>query len=250
MYNGIGLTTPRGSGTNGYVTRNVAHVKMHKDRIDYKSEEQLKILDQAMNKGPNADILDHERKRKVEVKCLEMQELMQEQGYSEEEIESKVAMFRQMLTEKECAAERTHEIDESGRPITKDSHQVAEANKEKNDRLRAAFGISEFYEDGTAMNPNRKQREEEARNRAIAEKRYNIVRSSEEPEEQGEEKKKKKHKRHRSPSKDSSSPGRKKSKKHKKEKTRSSSGDRDANGEHKRKHKSSSSSEKKHKKKS
>ena len=33
-----------------------------------------------MIKQPNKEILDHDRKRKVELKCLEMQELMEEQG--------------------------------------------------------------------------------------------------------------------------------------------------------------------------
>ena len=81
MYNGIGLVTPRGSGTNGYVQRNLSFIKRQKDKVDYKSEEELKKLDQSLNKRPNQEILDHERKRKVELKCIEMQELMEEQGY-------------------------------------------------------------------------------------------------------------------------------------------------------------------------
>ena len=80
MYNGIGLQTPRGSGTNGYVQRNLAFVKSKKDRVDYKDEDELRKLEQSMNKQPNQEILDHERKRKVELKCMEMQELMEEQG--------------------------------------------------------------------------------------------------------------------------------------------------------------------------
>ena len=80
MYNGIGLDTARGSGTNGYVQRNLSFIRRHKDRVDYKNEEELKKLDQMMNKKPNQEILDHERKRKVELKCIEMHELMEEQG--------------------------------------------------------------------------------------------------------------------------------------------------------------------------
>ena len=81
MYNGIGLDTARGSGTNGYVQRNLSFIRHHKDKIDYKSEEELKKLDAQLNKKPNQEILDHERKRKVELKCIEMQELMLEQGW-------------------------------------------------------------------------------------------------------------------------------------------------------------------------
>lgn len=80
MYNGIGLNTARGSGTNGFVQRNLSFVRKFKDKVNYKSEEELKKLDESVNKGPDQEILDHERKRKVELKCIEMQELMEEQG--------------------------------------------------------------------------------------------------------------------------------------------------------------------------
>ena len=40
---------------------------------------------------PNEGILQHQRKRKMELKCLELEELLQEQGYKEEEIAEKVS---------------------------------------------------------------------------------------------------------------------------------------------------------------
>ena len=49
MYNGIGLTTQRGSGTNGYVQRNLSFVRQKKDRIDYKTEEEIKWRDKVAN---------------------------------------------------------------------------------------------------------------------------------------------------------------------------------------------------------
>ena len=33
MYNGIGLQTPRGSGTNGYVQKNLAFIKMGRNKV-------------------------------------------------------------------------------------------------------------------------------------------------------------------------------------------------------------------------
>jgi serine/arginine repetitive matrix protein 2 len=80
MYNGIGLTTARGSGTNGFVQRNLSAVRRTKDKIDYKSEEEIARLDKQLNRQPNQEILQHDRKRRVELKCLEMQELMEDQG--------------------------------------------------------------------------------------------------------------------------------------------------------------------------
>ena len=81
MYNGIGLTTPRGSGTNGFVQRNLSAVRVTKDKVQYKTEEDSIRLEKQLNRPANAEILQHERKRGVELKCMEMQDLMEEQGY-------------------------------------------------------------------------------------------------------------------------------------------------------------------------
>lgn len=80
MYNGIGLQTARGSGTNGYVQRNFAVLRKTKDKVNYKTEAELEKLDAITNKPANKDILDHERKRKMEVKCMELEEVLESQG--------------------------------------------------------------------------------------------------------------------------------------------------------------------------
>ncbi|KAH6932244.1 hypothetical protein HPB50_004046 [Hyalomma asiaticum] len=80
MYNGIGLQTARGSGTNGYVQRNLSLVQRSRDKVSYKTEEDIQRLDAQLIRKANSEILDHERKRKLEIKCLELQETMEEQG--------------------------------------------------------------------------------------------------------------------------------------------------------------------------
>lgn len=40
-----------------------------------------------------------------------------------------------------------------------ETHQLAEANEKKNERLRAAFGISDSYVDGSSFDPNRRAKE-------------------------------------------------------------------------------------------
>lgn len=77
MYNGIGLTTPRGSGTNGYVVRNLSALRSYQSSQDRQS-----AWDTAppKHREPDQAILDHERKRKVEVKCLELQLELEENG--------------------------------------------------------------------------------------------------------------------------------------------------------------------------
>ena len=57
----------------------------------------------------------------------------------------------------------------------KETHQLAEANAAKNAQLRAAFGISDFYVDGSSLDPNRKAKEEAARTLAMATKNYRLV---------------------------------------------------------------------------
>ena len=81
MYNGIGLTTVRGSGTNGYVQKNLSFVRNHKDnKVKYKTEEEIKKADSAAgSREPNRGIMDHERKRKLEVKCMELEEVLRDQ---------------------------------------------------------------------------------------------------------------------------------------------------------------------------
>ena len=80
MYNGVGLTTARGSGTNGFVQRNFAVVRNHAEKVDYKSPEEIAKQEAALLRRPNQEILAHERKRQVELKCVEMKEIMEEQG--------------------------------------------------------------------------------------------------------------------------------------------------------------------------
>ena len=66
MYNGLGLKTPRGSGTNGYVQRNLSFAKP-------KNPNSIYNLDQIPPKGPrkaSEDIMMHNNMRKVEVDCL------------------------------------------------------------------------------------------------------------------------------------------------------------------------------------
>uniref|UniRef100_A0A287D043 Serine/arginine repetitive matrix 3 n=2 Tax=Ictidomys tridecemlineatus TaxID=43179 RepID=A0A287D043_ICTTR len=86
-----------------------------------RAEEELRTAEPGLVKRAHREILDHERKRRVELKCMELQEMMEEQGYSEEEIRQKVGTFRQMLMEKEGVLTRedrpgAHIVAETPRP--------------------------------------------------------------------------------------------------------------------------------------
>ncbi|KAJ3504008.1 hypothetical protein NLJ89_g8166 [Agrocybe chaxingu] len=93
MYNGIGLTTPRGSGTSGYVVRNLSTLRVH----DRKNDTSTWDAAPPKHREPDEGILEHERKRKVEIKCLELQLELEDKGTDEEEIEKQVDQLRQKL---------------------------------------------------------------------------------------------------------------------------------------------------------
>lgn len=79
MYNGIGLASVRGSGTSGYVQTNKFHLRASRQG----PRDSLRDRDDAPGGGarkPNADILDHNRKRAVEVKLLLLRDSLEEQG--------------------------------------------------------------------------------------------------------------------------------------------------------------------------
>ena len=80
MYNGIGLTTPRGSGTSGYVQKNMSTVNKSKQKQEYRSEEDINRMEAALNRKPNQEILDHQKKRFIELKCLEERVRLEEKG--------------------------------------------------------------------------------------------------------------------------------------------------------------------------
>merc|ERR1711928_11907 len=103
---------------------------------------------------------------------------MGEQGLDQDEIEIRLAKFRATLLEKaeQDKKQLTYETDESGRVVVKATHQIAEAQEEKNIKLRQAFGISQYFIEGSSLNPQRKMLETAAR-AAAEEKTYAIVRT-------------------------------------------------------------------------
>lgn len=81
MYNGIGLTTPRGSGTSGYVQRNLSSLNKQKHKKeDYKTEEDIQRMEAALSRPPNKGILTHQKKRQIELWCLEERERLEVKG--------------------------------------------------------------------------------------------------------------------------------------------------------------------------
>ncbi|KAF6777144.1 hypothetical protein AHF37_03789 [Paragonimus kellicotti] len=180
MYNGIGLPTPRGSGTNGYVQKNLAFISNFKEKPTYKTDDDLKRADAIHFKEPNKDILEHERKRKIEVKCYEMEQTMEDQGsYTELEINQKVSAYRSKLLEElrleNISKEQLH-IEpadsvhlETGRLVPKGTHETAAINILKNSVFKEALGIGPDFQEGNSMEYSNLHRQSEQETKRILE---------------------------------------------------------------------------------
>uniref|UniRef100_A0A804P2W0 CWF21 domain-containing protein n=1 Tax=Zea mays TaxID=4577 RepID=A0A804P2W0_MAIZE len=123
MYNGIGLQTARGSGTNGYAQSNTFFVKPRPrsttsgggpGRPHRPLPPDAAGADGGGMRKPNKEILEHDRKRQVELKLLVLRDALEEHGYTEDEIEERVAEARK-AAEAEAAAAVAAEEAGSGR---------------------------------------------------------------------------------------------------------------------------------------
>ena len=150
MYNGIGLTTPRGSGTSGHVVKNVSYLKpeFFRNKVDSNTGRQnSNSQTQGLITGQsNKEILDHNKKREIESKLYELQENMIDQGYSDAEIEVKLAEARKVHNNKASGA-RSRDS-----KSLNDSHVRESVKREENLRIRSAFGIKSNFVEGDSFN--------------------------------------------------------------------------------------------------
>lgn len=172
MYNGIGLSTVRGSGTNGHVQRNFAILRK-RDKIDFKEDSK----NNQPNRQPNQDILNHARKRKMELKCIEYTDALEGQGYTPEEIIAKVESYRAILQLNDTG----EDFSKKDKEVVQETHHIALANQQKNLLLREAFGISQYFTDGSSLDSERRERE--AQLQAASQKSYTLVPWDKSPEE-------------------------------------------------------------------
>ncbi|XP_052137465.1 pre-mRNA-splicing factor cwc-21-like [Oryza glaberrima] len=97
MYNGIGLQTARGSGTSGHVQTNKFFIKPRSSSAGGppKAPAPAPGFDDAGGmRKPSKEILEHDRKRQVELRLLLLRDALEEQGYTEGEIEERVEEAR------------------------------------------------------------------------------------------------------------------------------------------------------------
>lgn len=147
-YNGIGLPTPRGSGTSGHIQKNSTanaanragmYERRRQQDLEYSRSRDEFSRSNVSDRRVDKDLLEHEQKRKIEAECFELRDELEEEGkLSEEQIEEKVQSLRDKLTaESKTNSDGGKQAAQGLKP-----HQIHEltALKEKdNERLRKAF---------------------------------------------------------------------------------------------------------------
>ncbi|KAL7061422.1 hypothetical protein AAHC03_01435 [Spirometra sp. Aus1] len=132
---------------------------------------------------------------------------MEEQGYTEDEIDAKVSALRKELLSKmddDVAPKRLIDAihpkstadPELPRLVPKGTHEIAAVSILKNSVFKDALGISEDYEDGSSMKMAALRRKQAEESKALfeAQKRLQNIRSSDESDSDSEEESKSKKK--------------------------------------------------------
>ncbi|GME40417.1 mRNA splicing factor Cwf21 [Neofusicoccum parvum] len=147
MSSNVGLTTPRGSGTSGYVQRNLSLLKPRDQAAPYtKDYDQIK---QYRHRQPDKEILEHDRKREIEVKVFELRDRLEDEGVDEDDIDDQCDALRKKLQKE--ADSSNERLDKSKARHLKQHqvHELAAAKIEESEKLRRALGISEDYQEGS-----------------------------------------------------------------------------------------------------
>ena len=143
MSSNVGLTTPRGSGTSGYVQRNLSHLRPRD--APYPSPADPDSLQKYRQRKPDKDILDHDRLREIEVKVFELRDKLEDEGVDEDDIEARTEKLRKDLSEEG----RMKKEVKTGRLKNHQVHEMAAQKIEESEKLRRALGISKQYEEGS-----------------------------------------------------------------------------------------------------
>ncbi|CUM67572.1 uncharacterized protein PRCAT00005272001 [Priceomyces carsonii] len=116
-YNGIGLRTTRGSGTSGYVQKSLA---LNQDRKDSghskyrqllkrkRENEKQKLENDTKKTRARSELLGHENKRMIEVRCMELREELEDNNEDEQVILKKVNNLKDKLINESYEQSSSH----------------------------------------------------------------------------------------------------------------------------------------------
>lgn len=124
-HNGIGLQTPRGSGTSGYVQKSLSEKRNEgfRRKRERESEEenrkQAKIRIADARKGAGTEIIAHDRKRWIELKCLELRDELEDNDVDDDETERQIKALREKLANRGNKKDTPDDGDEGTKGKTK-----------------------------------------------------------------------------------------------------------------------------------
>lgn len=154
----VGLSTPRGSGTSGYVQRNLSHFKPREPFSPYARDGDAGTKP-IRPRQPDQQILEHDRRREIEVRVFDLRDKLEDEGAEPDEIEKQVEKLRASLSKGSSKAATT------GRERPFKLHQVheqAQAKIVESEKLRRALGIRNDYQDGDHWNREDRNAKEKA----------------------------------------------------------------------------------------
>lgn len=112
---------------------------------------------------PNAAILEHNKKREIELQVEQLREQLEDEGLPEDDIEEKLAEYRRELQSNAAAFENGGHGRPSRDKLESETHQMAVRKAEQMNRLREAFGYGEDIPEGEAFDQELQARRREER---------------------------------------------------------------------------------------
>eukprot|EP00003_Mantamonas_plastica_P027935 TRINITY_DN6141_c0_g1_i3.p1 TRINITY_DN6141_c0_g1~~TRINITY_DN6141_c0_g1_i3.p1 ORF type:complete len:374 (-),score=97.09 TRINITY_DN6141_c0_g1_i3:72-1151(-) len=214
-YNGVGLSTPRGSGTSGYIQSNKAAIRNKRKPIR-KTKETFDIRKTPQMRQANKELVIYNKKREIEVELVRLRDAMEEKGtMTEDEMDDKIDSLRatklalleselQMaeqqgslsaLDQKTVSGWKAEDKVQERQNANHQSHERDNIKEAMNARVAQAFGINrEQHKWGQAFDEEiqakkKLERQEIAKERK---KQYELERKEEEKRRKAYEKEQRK----------------------------------------------------------
>jgi serine/arginine repetitive matrix protein 2 len=137
MYGNIGLNTPRGSGTSGYVQKNESFLKP-KPKQNHDLSSLIEKPGQLPSRKPSEEVLLHNAKRSIEIELLDYRDALRESNPNmpEGELEIKVQAQRSLrYLDLQTSKEEQEEA-------------MSTAKEKELEKMKDAFGIDRGYKEG------------------------------------------------------------------------------------------------------
>ncbi len=157
MYANVGVRSARGTGTSGYVSTNLAALRRNQTHAQ-QQERPLPPPQRTRKQSPA--LRDHDRKRQIELECLQLQEhLLEQNELDDEQIAHRVHSLRTARLEQLKPTAR----DADAAPARDGAADSAAASEPESDRMKSALRIAPTYQHGQAFDRELKERERQER---------------------------------------------------------------------------------------